>query len=128
MVQFSDMTTPLRLKVRRRSQPEFQTVPSLSGGEQSRLLLDVAVRISTYRARVESIVLLVDQAKTFMDPQGWACFFEWLENKKPPFQTIVDLHTAPSKGHLFLALCYETMGEDMEVAAFKLKTWKSFKM
>lgn len=115
------------LKVRRPSEPEFQTVPSLSGGEQSRLLLDLAVRISTYRANVEPTILLVDQAKVFMDPQGWACFLEWLENKMPPFQTVIDLHIAPSRGNLAHAICYEVTGEDMEVSAFESKPWELFK-
>jgi hypothetical protein len=115
------------LKLRRRSEPEFQTVASLSGGEQSRLLLDVAVKISSFRARLESIVLLVDQAKLLMDPQGWACFLEWVENRKPPFQTIVDLHMAPLRGSLNHALCYEVRGKDMDVSGFAPKTWNSFK-
>lgn len=115
------------LKLRQRSEPEFQTVASLSGGEQSRLLLDLAVKISTFRARLESVVLLVDQAKIFMDPQGWACFLEWVENRKPPFQTIVDLHMAPLRGSLNHALCYEVRGRDMDVSGFAPKIWNSFK-
>lgn len=115
------------LKIRTPKKRDFQTVGSLSSGEQSRLLLDVAVKVATFRATVESIVLLVDQAKILMDPQGWACFLDWLENKKPPFQTVVDLHMAPLRGNLNRALCYEVRGEDMEVRGFALKTWNSFR-
>jgi hypothetical protein len=115
------------LKIRTPTQRQFQTVGSLSGGEQSRLLLDVAVKVATFRARVESILLLVDQAKIMMDPQGWARLLEWLENKKPPFQVVVDLHMVPLRGNLDRALCYEVRGEDMEVSGFALKAWNSFK-
>jgi hypothetical protein len=115
------------LKIRAPKKRQFQTVGSLSSGEQSRLLLDVAVKVSTFRAKVEPIVLLADQAKILMDPQGWACFLEWLESRERPFQTVVDLHSAPLRGNLNRALCYEVRGEDMEVSGFALKTWNSFR-
>jgi len=113
------------LRVRPGSKSGFQTVASLSGGEQSRLLLDLTVRISRYRSKLEPIVLLVDQSKIFMDPEGWACFLEWLERKRPPFQTVVDLYTMPPIKYLAHARCYEVIGDDMDVSAFESRTWNS---
>jgi hypothetical protein len=113
------------LRVRPGSKSDFQAVASLSGGEQSRLLLDLAVRISRYRSKLEPIVLLVDQSKIFMDPKGWSHFLEWLERKRPPFQTVVDLYTMPSIQYLAHARCYEVIGDDMDVSGFKSRNWNS---
>ena len=116
-----------RLLVRRRMPREFQIVSSLSGGEHSRLILDLATRVATYSARISPTILLINQANVLMDPKGWACLFEWVEKTKPPFQTIVDVWCAPSEGDLTRALCYEAQGDNMEVSSFELKTWSGFK-
>jgi len=106
---------------------EYRPARSLSGGERSRLVIDLAVRLALYGAKVEPTVLLVDQANISMDSRGWACLFEWVERRRPSFQTIVDLCSAPSEGNLARALCYEASGTDMNVPGFTLKTWNDFK-
>ena len=122
-----DFDSEGNLVVRRPSEITYQSVPSLSSGELSRLILDIAIRIARHTARVNPCVLLLDQAQTFMDAKGWARLFSWIEDKKPPFQTIVDLYLHPSVGDLRRALCYEAQGDDMNVSFFAIKTWKSFK-
>lgn len=115
------------LIVRRPSETTYQSVPSLSSGELSRLILDVAIRVARHTARINPCVLLLDQAQTFMDAKGWARLFSWIEDKKPPFQTVVDLYLHPSVGDLTRALCYEAQGDDMKVSSFAIKTWELFK-
>ena len=110
-----------RLVVRRPSETTYQTVASLSCGELSRLILDTAIRVARHTARIKPCVLLLDQALTSMDAKGWARLFSWIEDKKPPFQTVVDLYLYPSMGDTKRALCYEAQGEDMNVSSFAIK-------
>lgn len=110
------------LRVLRPQAEKYQSVNSLSGGEQWRLIVDVATRVAKHAARVGPIVLLLDQSKIRMDPAGWSWLFEWIKNKTPPFQTVADLCYAPSKEDLAGALCYKAKGDDMEVTAFEVMT------
>lgn len=98
----------------------------LSHGEKSRVIVDLAVRVATNAAKVDSCILLINQADLLIYPDSWSTFFEWIERKRPPFQTIVDLWERPSKGMLSRALCYEANGTDMNISSFGIKTWKSF--
>lgn len=99
----------------------YQSLDSLSGGERSRVLLDLGSRVARYRAKVGPFVFLVDQHQISMDRQGWDHMLAWLEQTKPPFQTVVDLWQPPSKGTLSRAVCYEALGTDMEVSSFQIR-------
>lgn len=106
----------------------YLPVMSLSRGEKSRFAIDVAIRAASYAARVGPTVLLVaDSTFGSLDSRGWAALFEWVEHTKPPFQTVIDLAGAPCDGDLNHALCYEVLGDDMEISGFELKTWSAFR-
>jgi hypothetical protein len=115
------------LVVRRPSARTYQSVASLSFGELSRLVLDIAIRVARHTAGINACVLLLDQTQTSIDAKGWARLFSWIEDKKPPFQTVVDLYLHPSMGDTKRALCYEAQGDDMNVSSFAIKSWKEFK-
>lgn len=106
----------------------YLPVDSLSRGEQCRLILDVASRAASYAATIAPTVLLVEENDLgTLDSRGWATFLEWVEAEQPPFQTVVDLVSSPTEGELHHALCYQVVGEDMEVTALNLKTWRDFR-
>ncbi len=98
----------------------YQSLDSLSGGERSRVLIDLGSRVARYRAKVGPIVFLVDQHRISIDRQGWAQMLNWLEQTRPPFQTVVDMWERPSQWSLARTLCYEVIGTDMEVSSFQI--------
>ncbi len=101
-------------------------IGSLSSGEKSRVILDVAIRVATYAAKVSPVVLLVHQWAVPSDARGICRFLKWIDAGKIPFQTVVDLIARPSECSLRRALCYETRGPDMEVTGFDLATSSRF--
>lgn len=116
----------LRIKVGRRA--GLFSLAMLSGGEQNRFVLHIAIKIATYSAKVRPTVLAIDQSHiSSLDQKGWTFFFEWVERTRPPFQIVVDLNYRHSEGNLSQALCYETLGDDMAVTSFKQLTWNDFK-
>jgi hypothetical protein len=111
------------------SNDDFYFLGMLSGGEQNKLVLDMAVRIATYSAKVKPTVLAIDQSHIIsLDQSGWAWFLEWAERTKLPFQIVVDRNYRPSKGNLSHAMCYDVIGTDMDVTSFRQLTWNEFKM
>lgn len=116
------------LEARTRSSADYFAVTSLSRGEQCRFIIDVATRAASYAATIEPTVLLLeDRVLGTLDSRGWATFFEWVERTQPPFQTVVDLTRPPSEGELHHALCYQVVGNDMEVSAMRVTTWRDFR-
>lgn len=116
----------LRVKVGRSA--GLFSLAMLSGGELNRFVLDIAIKIATYSAKVRPTVLTIDQSHIItLDRKGWSLFFEWVERAKLPFQIVVDRCYRPSEGNLFQALCYEAIGADMAVTSFKQLTWNDFK-
>ena len=78
-------------------------------------------------AKVKPTVLAINQSHIFsLDQQGWAFFLEWIENKRLPFQVVVDRIYRPSEGNLSHAMCYEAIGSDMAVTSFSQLTWNEF--
>lgn len=100
----------------------------LSGGEQTRFVLDMAFRIANYSAKLKPTVLSIDQGNLIsFDQSGWSYLLEWVEKAKLPFQVVVDLNYPPSEGALSHAICYDVVGTDMAVTSFKQITWTEFK-
>lgn len=118
----------LELRVNISPNDGFYSLGMLSGGEQNRFVLDMAIKIATYSAKVKSTVLTIDQNHIIsLDQEGWAFFLEWVERTKPPFQVVVDRNYRPSEGNLSHALCYDVIGTDMAVTSFRQLTWNEFK-
>lgn len=106
---------------------DFSPIRSLSSGELKRFMLDMAIRIATYSARIRPTILTVNQVHiSSLDAKGWANFLEWVEKNRPPFQVVVDCCRRPSEGELSRALCYDAVGTDMSVTSFVPKTWEEF--
>jgi hypothetical protein len=117
-----------KLLVKLRDDRHFFSIRNLSSGELKRFVLDMAIRIATYSARVRPTVMTVDQSHiSSLDAEGWANFLEWIEKFRPPFQVVVDCCRRPSEGELFHALCYDAVGTDMAVTSFEQRTWAEFK-
>lgn len=95
-------------------------ISSLSSGETSRVILDLAVRIAAYAANVSPVILLVHQWAVPSDSTGIRLFLQWLDTQKPPFQTVMDVADPRSMDALLGTLCYEAVGTDMDVSAFHL--------
>ncbi|HLP57304.1 MAG TPA: hypothetical protein VK186_00675 [Candidatus Deferrimicrobium sp.] len=107
---------------------DFFSFEMLSGGEQNRFALDMAIRLAKYSSKVKPTVLTIDQNHLIsLDNEGWALFFERIEREKMPFQVVVDLCYQPSDGNLSHAMCYEATGIDMAVTSFKQLSWDVFK-
>lgn len=116
----------LHLKIRENN--EFYSLGMLSGGEQNRFILDMAVKIARYSAKLNPTVLAIDQSNLIsLDQHGWAFFLEWVEKSNLPFQVVVDRSYRPSEGNLSHAICYDVIGTDMAVTSFKQLTWNEFK-
>jgi len=116
----------LYLKIREND--DFYSLGVLSGGEQNRFILDMAVKIARYSAKVKPTVLAIDQSNVIsFDQNGWAFFLEWVEKSMLPFQVVVDRSYRPSEGNLSYAICYDVIGSDMAVTSFKQITWNEFK-
>lgn len=116
------------LYLRIRENDDFYSLGMLSGGEQNRFILDMAVKIARYSAKVKPTVLAIDQSNVIsFDQNGWAFFLEWVEKSMLPFQVVVDLSYRPSEGNLSHAICYDVIGTDMAVTSFKQLTWHEFK-
>ena len=116
------------LYLRIRQNDDFYSLGMLSGGEQNRFILDMAIRIARYSAKVKPTVLAIDQSNIIsFDQNGWAFFLEWVEKSKLPFQVVVDRSYRPSEGNLSYAICYDVIGTDMAVTSFKQLTWHEFK-
>jgi len=116
----------LYLKIRK--DDGFYPLGVLSGGEQNRFVLDMAVKIARYMAKMKPTVLTIDQSHIIsLDQKGWAFFLEWVERAMLPFQVVVDRSYRPSEGNLFHAMCYNVIGTDMAVTSFRKLTWNEFK-
>ena len=116
----------LYLKIREND--EFYSLGMLSGGEQNRFVLDMAIKIARYSAKVKPTVLAIDQSHIIsLDQKGWAFFLEWVEATRLPFQVVVDRCYPPSEGNLSHAMCYDVTGTDMAVTSFRQLTWNEFK-
>lgn len=106
---------------------EFSPIGVLSSGELKRFILDIAIRIATYSAKVRPTVMTVNQSHiSSLDAEGWANFLEWVEKNRLPFQVVVDCCRRPSEGKLSQALCYDAVGTDMSVTSFVQRTWAEF--
>lgn len=116
----------LYLKIREND--DFYSLGVLSGGEQNRFILDMAIKIARYSAKVKPTVLAIDQSNVIsFDQKGWAFFLEWVERSMLPFQVVVDRSYRPSEGNLSHAICYDVIGTDMAVTSFNQLTWHKFK-
>ncbi|MCK4517904.1 hypothetical protein KAT92_03950, partial [Candidatus Babeliales bacterium] len=111
-----------------RGNDDFYSLGVLSSGEQNRFVLDMAIKIAMYSAKVKPTVLTIDQSHIIsLDQKGWAFFLEWVEKAMLPFQVVVDRNYRPSEGNLSHAMCYDVIGTDMAVTSFKQLTWNEFK-
>ncbi len=116
------------LYLRIRENDDFYSLGMLSGGEQNRFILDMAVKIARYSAKLKPTVLAIDQSNIIsLDQNGWAFFLEWVEKSMLPFQVVIDRSYRPSEGNLSHAICYDVIGSDMAVTSFKQITWKEFR-
>ncbi|MBU3932325.1 MAG: hypothetical protein ABIK91_03645 [Pseudomonadota bacterium] len=109
---------------------DFYPLGVLSSGQQNRFVLDVAIKIALYSAKVKPTVLTIDQSRIIsLDQEGWATFLEWVERRgiMLPFQVVVDRNYRPSEGNLSHAMCYDVIGTDMAVTSFRQLTWNEFK-
>jgi len=116
------------LHIKIRGNNDSYSLGMLSGGEQNRFILDMAIRIARYSSKLKLTVLAIDQSNLIsLDQHGWAFLLEWVEHSNLPFQVIVDRSYRPSEGNLSHAICYDVIGTDMAVTSFKQLTWKKFK-
>lgn len=115
------------LLIRVRNNGEFAPIRVLSSGELKRFVLDMAIRVAAYSAKVRPTIMTINQSYiSTLDAKGWADFLEWVEKTRPPFQVVADCCYRPSEGNLSRALCYDIAGTDMAVTSFDLKPWAEF--